>query len=390
MVEYWLIVLSIVIGALGIDYFFRNFNFFKRHGIIHIPPVPILGAMAPIIFRRTSVANFTRKIYNFNRDTKYIGFCVMTKPVILLRDPQLIKIVLVKSFDTLLKRPCIDFNENMLRRNLFFLQNDKWREIRRLLSRFFTSGNMKTNMFILISEYAVNFAKFMSTLPLAKSDMDMKDVFSRYTNDIIALCAYGIKIDSMKDSTNEFYTCGKNITRMSTIYSIKYIFIRIFPKLGRMFNIKLLNNSAMKYFENSIKTEIATRDAKHITRPDMIQLMMDNRSNKDRIQLDMDDIVAQAYVFYFAGFETTSSVMSFITYKIVDNSSVQIKLRQEIDKILDETNGNITYEAINKLEYLNVVVKEATRLFSPSVLERVCGKTYELPPACEREISYCV
>jgi len=35
--------------------------------------------------------------------------------------------------------------------------------------------------------------------------MNMKDAFSKYTNDVIATCAFGIKIDSMKDSTNVFY-----------------------------------------------------------------------------------------------------------------------------------------------------------------------------------------
>lgn len=134
--EYWSIVLSIVISALGTHCLFRNFNFFKRHGIIHIPSVPILGAMAPIIFRRTSFADFTRRIYNFNRDAKYIGLYATTKPILLLRDPQLIKAVLVKDFDTFSNRPVVDLKENVLTRNLFTLQNTKWREMRTRLGFF--------------------------------------------------------------------------------------------------------------------------------------------------------------------------------------------------------------------------------------------------------------
>jgi len=74
-------------------------------------------------------------------------------------------------------------------------------------------------------------------------------------------------------------------------------------------------------------------------------------------------------------------IMSFITQKIVANPNIQIKLRQEIDTVLNELNDNIIHEIINQLEYLNVIVKEALRLFSPSILERVCNRAFELPPA---------
>jgi len=137
----------------------------------------------------------------------------------------------------------------------------------------------------------------------------------------------------------------------------------------------------MKYFEASIKNVIAIRNTEQITRPDMIQLMIDNNNKPNTIQLDMNDMIAQAYVLYFAGFETTSSVMSFIAHKIVANPNVQIKLRQEIDKVLDKSNGNITYEIINQMKYLHAVIKEALRLFSPSVLERVCNTAFKFPPA---------
>ncbi|KAG5345903.1 CP9E2 protein, partial [Acromyrmex heyeri] len=389
--EYWSIsVLSIVISVLVTYYLFRKFNFFKRHGIIHIPSIPILSVMIPIIFHRMSFANFTRKIYNLNRDAKYIGFYATMKPVIMLRDPEVIKDVIVKNFDSFTNNSVfVDTNDYVLSQNLFGLQNTKWRHVKNLLSPFFTSSKMKT-MFSLMSKHAADFAELMSTLPADKSDVNMKDIFGRYTNDVIALCIYGMKIDSIRDPKNKFYVCGKDITHVSIILIIKYIFIRAFPKLGRILNIKLLNNQKIKYIESRIKNKIVIRDAKHISHLDMIQLMLDKRDKEGQIQMDVDDIVAQAYAFYFAGSETSSSVMSFITYQIVANPSVQVKLRQEIDELLNESDGNATYEAVNKLKYLDAVIKEALRLFSQSVIERVCGKAYKLPPALPGEKSFTI
>jgi len=69
----------------------------------------------------------------------------------------------------------------------------------------------------------------------------------------------------------------------------------------------------------------------------MIQLMMNNTDKNGRIQLDVGDMIAQANAFYFAGFKTGSSMMSFIAYNIVANLKEQMKLRQATDELLNES-----------------------------------------------------
>ncbi|XP_070152270.1 cytochrome P450 9e2-like [Polyergus mexicanus] len=385
--EYWSILLSIVICALGIHYLFRNYNFFKRHGIIHIPVVPVLGSLTSVIFRRISFVDFLQKIYNSNRDAKYFGFYVTTTPTFLLCDTEIIKSILAKNFDAFPDRHGFsDLNEPLLANNLFSLSGQKWRDVRSLLSPSFTSSKMKM-MFTLMSECAVDFANFLSTSILVdNSDMDIKDAFAKYTNDVIATCAFGIKINSMKDPTNKFYVYGKEAINFFKARPIKFFFLKTFPTLGRIINIKLIDSHVSDFFKEIIKTTIATRDAENITRPDMIQLMMDVRGKEGRRELHLDDMIAQAFIFFFGGFDTSSIAMSFAAHELAVNTDVQINLRQEIDKVLEEANGEVTYETINRLEYLDLVINEVLRLYPPvSILERVCDKAYELPPALPGE-----
>lgn len=383
--EYWSILLSIVVGVVSIHYLFKNFNFFKRHGIVHVPSIPIFGSTTSIIFRRASTMDFIQKIYNYNPNAKYIGFYATKNPTFLLRDPELIKTILVKNFETFPDRRGFDgFNDALFDRNLFSLRGEKWRNVRSLLSPSFTSSKMKI-MFTLMSECAMDFAKFLLTLP-DKSDINTKEAFSKYTNDVIATCAFGIKIDSMKDPTNKFYVFGKDATNFLGARAIKFLFIRTFPSLGRIFNLKIINNDVSNFFKNIIKTTIATRDAEHITRPDMLQLMMDVRGKEGRRELDIDDMTAQAFIFFFGGFDTTSTALSFAAHEIAANPEIQTKLQQEIDKVLEETKGEVSYEAINRLEYLDAVISETLRFYPPIVfLERLCEKTFELPPALPNE-----
>ena len=72
--------------------------------------------------------------------------------------------------------------------------------------------------------------------------------------------------------------------------------------------------------------------------------------------LTMDVIAAQAFVFYLAGFQTSSATMTFCLYELAMNPDIQERVRNEIDNVLDRHDGNITYEAISEMEYLDKVV----------------------------------
>lgn len=74
--------------------------------------------------------------------------------------------------------------------------------------------------------------------------------------------------------------------------------------------------------------------------------------------------------------------MCFAVHEIAVNSNVQTKLRREVDEVLEKTNGELTYEALNGMQYLDAVINEALRLWSPAVLvDRICAQDFELPPA---------
>lgn len=59
--------------SLGLYYFLiKDLNYFKKHGIPHVTPLPIVGNLGPTIIRRQSVAELVKSTY----DLKYIAqFC---------------------------------------------------------------------------------------------------------------------------------------------------------------------------------------------------------------------------------------------------------------------------------------------------------------------------
>jgi cytochrome P450 family 6 len=70
----------------------------------------------------------------------------------------------------------------------------------------------------------------------------------------------------------------------------------------------------------------------------------------------MKSLAAQAFVFFLGGFETSSTTMTFCLYELSVNPDIQERLRSEIDNMLEKYDGNITYEAIQEMNYLDKVI----------------------------------
>ncbi|EDS37436.1 conserved hypothetical protein [Culex quinquefasciatus] len=93
-----------------------------------------------------------------------------------------------------------------------------------------------------------------------------------------------------------------------------------------------------------------------------------------------DDLAAQCTIFLFAGFETVATLTSFMAHELAINSTVQAKLRAEVDATRAKLNGRrLTYEIIQEMTYLDMVVTETLRKWPPvPFLDRRCTKPYLL------------
>lgn len=74
--------------------------------------------------------------------------------------------------------------------------------------------------------------------------------------------------------------------------------------------------------------------------------------------------------------------MSLLAHELAINPDIQKKLHDEIDRIMNETEGNPSYEVILEMPYLGVVFNETSRRHTRAILlDRMCNKPFELPPA---------
>ena len=82
-----------------------------------------------------------------------------------------------------------------------------------------------------------------------------------------------------------------------------------------------------------------------------------------------DEIIAQSFVFLVAGYESSSTTLSFTCYHLAVYPEVQKRLYEEVMKFCPE--GTMPdYDTVQHLEYLDQVISETLRLYPPGMFTR--------------------
>lgn len=79
------------------------------------------------------------------------------------------------------------------------------------------------------------------------------------------------------------------------------------------------------------------------------------KSNISR-EITNEDITAQAVIFFFAGFDSVSSLMTFAAYELAVNQDIQDKLRKEVLETFTACSGKVTYDVIANMKYMDMIV----------------------------------
>ena len=132
---------------------------------------------------------------------RLIGAFEFCKPIYIIRDPELIKQVGVKDFDHFADHQNFadGTSDDMFSNSLFLLTGDKWRDMRATLSPAFTGSKMR-QMFILVRQCASDMSNYFKKQGEAGKPLkyEMKDLFSKYTTNVIATSAFGIEVTPLK------------------------------------------------------------------------------------------------------------------------------------------------------------------------------------------------
>ncbi|XP_029170278.1 cytochrome P450 9e2-like [Nylanderia fulva] len=362
--------------------------YWKNKGVLYQPDSLRSFVMnCNILLRRITFSDYTLFMYNYFPDAQYYGIWDFIRPGIYLRDPELIKNVLVREFENFHDhRNFLDeIIDPLLGKNVLFLCGNRWKEIRNKLTPSFTASKMKVTC-ELISKCAGELVNYLIHHQELYASVEMKQIFRRYNTDVMTTVVFGINVNSLKDQNNEFYLKGVEIINSfnGVLTIFKLMFLIIFRRFAKLLGVTgILSSAISDFFKRIVGETIRTREEQGTVRPDLIYLLTQTRdkdgANNQKITLD--EIISQVLFFFFAGFETSSLLMCFIAHELALNPDIQDRLRKEVLQHLDEGH-DISYELLSKMTYMDMVISETLRKYPPQIsMDRICTKNYELPPS---------
>lgn len=385
-------VFAVSLGALYL-YSKHRFNYWRKRGVLQLKPSFPFGNCRDLVLMRKSFGETFAEHYKLFAGNAFGGAYMALRPVLLIRDPDIIKNILVKDFDHFHDHG-FDFDEKIdpLSGNLFMLTGLKWKELRTKLSPTFTSGKMKM-MFPTLVDCGVELQEYLQNFADKDDMLEMRDVLAKFSTDVIASCAFGIQCNCLKNPDAEFRQWGKKVLEVSFEVILRNLMYMLLPSVAIALKISNTPNDITNFFRTMVHETVNFRERHSVERKDFLQLLiklknkeslepdtLSTQQNEEFAGMTMDEIAAQVFVFFIAGFETSSTTMSYCLHELALNPDIQQRMREEVDRVLLKHEGAITYEAIQEMEYLDKAISETLRKYPPvPTLNRDCSKDYRIP-----------
>ena len=206
--------------------------------------------------------------------------------------------------------------------------------------------------------------------------------YSWTLNDVIADLAMGVKFDCLVNrkyhSWPSFMLMALKtsaIVNQMRRFGIWWFAERMIPK-KQVEARDLFVKSSIEYTQDRIRLE-AKRDDN--ARPDLIGQLLKETKKQDR-PLTEPEIASEAAVLIAAGSETTSVLLSGLTYHLLRTPEAMTKLKAEIRSSFTKID-DINVRSVAKLQYLNLVIEEGLRIFGPASMV-----THRVIPAAGHQV----
>lgn len=360
--------LAIVASTLIYVYLKWTYSYWQRNGFKTFPGVSLLFGHFGAAFAQTeSIGLFFRRVYQTTNEP-FIGVYGILRPILFIRDPELVRTILIKDFVHFSDRGVhCNTDYDPLSAHLFTLTGPTWRNLRVKLSPTFTSGKLKA-MFNTFVDCGSTLQQYLEDLIAKDEQLDVREISARHSTNIIASVAFGIDVDTISNPNHEFRENGRKIFASTFLNGIRFFLKFIAPKLLAILRIKAIPMEVEHFIKGIVKENLEYREKNNVTRKDFFQLLIQLR-NGGSVQLDdewstiikadesqktmtLNEIAAQSFVFFSAGFETSSTTLSYCLYELAKNPEIQQRVHCEIDKVLSEHNGQLTYETVCDMIYL--------------------------------------
>lgn len=358
-----------------------NYDFWKKQGVASAPgAIPGLGHATSMLLLRENLAEFCERFHKYTRGASMLGFYFMRTPALLIRDPELIKSVLVTNF--------ANFQHNMdridshldplLKKTPFFSAGQVWKASRAQFVKSFTGKRLRL-LFSIVQQVCFK-CKNHTDKKIREGggvfETELRDFFLKFTGEVAANAGLGIEGKSFEDCPDprSFTVVSKEVFEPTPIGGFKGMLRLLLPKLANVLRVRFMSTNADNFFRSTVRSVVEHRSEEGVAVHDFLQFTVEGMENPTE-----EMIAAQITAFFFDIYDTSAAVLHFAAHQLAVHPEVQEKARCEAESVFEKYGGELSYESLKELTYLEQVVYETIRMNPPlGDLVKVCTKEVDI------------
>ncbi|XP_077296728.1 cytochrome P450 9e2-like [Arctopsyche grandis] len=381
----WIWILIFVIFIISAYSFItRNNNYWKQKKVPFEKPKFFFGNFKDVFSGLKHFGLLYDHFYTNFKNASYVGLYKLWTPAILLRDPELIRNILVKDFQSFSRN---DFEmdpkvDPIITANIFSQSGELWKNNRAAWTASMTSNKIK-NAFEKINEKCNvmidHIKKHIKEKP--NEAMEPTRLSLNFFTDAVVSSVLGLEFNSFTAKENPYQKVSNAFLAPTFWFGLLTMIFIVSPSLARFLRLRMVP----KHIENEL-VEMArkvyeSRKTIGFHKNNSFDSILLHNQSKDNSPTDLD-IAGLIFAFLLDGTETSSGVAGFMLHFIAANPHVQKKMQEEIDQAAEANDGKLDYDTIHGLSYLDMVLSETLRMYPPALLvQRQCTNPYVLPPA---------
>lgn len=303
------------------------------------------------------------------------------QPQVVVTEPDLVKEILINKEGVYKKVKPKDYAKRLLGDGLVVAEGEKWTKLRKLANFAFHGDSLKDMVPAMVASVDTMLEKWKYE---QGEEIEISKEFKLLTSEVISRTAFGSS-----------YVEGKNIFDMLTklgvlaaknVYKIRLSGINKIWRSKDEIEADKIDQSLCDSIMSLVKKredKVKAGKTEDFGSDFLGCLMKVNHELNPETRISVADIIDECKVFYIAGHETTSSLLSWTAVLLSVYPEWQEKARDEVFHLLGMEKP--TGEGISRLKILTMIVNEALRLYTPVVsITRRVGRTtrlgkYEIP-----------
>ncbi|CAA7265474.1 unnamed protein product [Cyclocybe aegerita] len=361
--------------------FYRLFS--QRSALANIPGPPgksLWNGVLPQVFN-VDAWDFHKEIAE-----KYGGVIKLTaglfgRTQLYVFDPKAMYHIIVKDQSSYeVETSFLEYSKLMFGNGLLGAVGEQHKRQRKMLNPIFSIGHMRQMVPTFYSVAHQLREALLKKVESGPQEIELVSLMTGTALELIGQSGLGFTFNSFTSNPHPYSLAAKQIVPvsfnllLSRMYFlptlIKFGLRRFFVDLAPWKNLHLLRDIADVLHKTSVeiieskKKALAEGNGAIGQERDVISILLRaNMSAEEGDSLSEDELLGQVTTLTFAAMDTTSSAMSRTLWLLAKNQDVQDRLRAEIREARQQ--GDVSYDDLVDLPYLDAVCRETLRLYPP-------------------------